>query len=190
MPERELIVLVGRARAGDNAAWTRLVKHFNPMLRRIARSYGLRHADVDDVLQATWLRAFRHIGQIHQPTKATYWLATVARRESLGMLQAPIREYLSDDPRLGDRVELTEPATELLAAERRAILARALGTLPERHRRLMTLLAAETDLDYREISLMLGIPIGSIGPTRARSLARLERHAELREFRGSRGVCG
>jgi RNA polymerase sigma factor (sigma-70 family) len=128
-------------------------------------------------------RGYQHLDKLREPADMASWLATVARRESLRLLQAPLREVLSDDPRLGDRAESDGPEAVLLAAERTAILARALATLPERHRRLMTLLASESELDYREISATLGIPVGSIGPIRARSLARLELHPELR------GLC-
>jgi DNA-directed RNA polymerase specialized sigma24 family protein len=104
----------------------------------------------------------------------------MARREALRHLQAPVREIPSDDPLLGEEHLADGPDARVLAAERRAVLARALATLPERHRRLMTLLAAEPPLDYRTISADLAIPIGSIGPIRARRLERLGRHAGLR----------
>ena len=180
--EPELIALVRAARAGDSAAWTRLVERFTPTVRTIARTYRLQPTDIDDVVQATWLRLFNHIDRLRDPSAIAGWLATTARRESLRLLQAPVREQLTNDPLLGDRAEHDGAGTELLAADRRAVLARALATLPDRHRALMTLLASQPDPDYQQISTTLGMPIGSIGPIRARSLARLQRHPELRSL--------
>jgi DNA-directed RNA polymerase specialized sigma24 family protein len=78
---------------------------------------------------------------------------------------------------------LPGPEASALASERRAVLTRALATLPDRHRRLMTLMLAQPTLDDQQISNRLRMPVGSIGPIRARSLARLSRHPELRALR-------
>lgn len=179
-PDRQLVALVDAAHAGDQEAWTRLVHRFDRSLRKIARSYRLMPADVDDVMQATWIRLLHNVGGIREPAAISGWLATTVRRESLRLLQRPVRELLVDDPQLGDRPEPDDVEANVLAAERRAVLVRALTDLPERHRRLMVLLASETAADYAEISAALGMPRGSIGPIRARCIARLERSAELR----------
>lgn len=181
-PERELVSLVDAARAGDAAAWTQLVERFTPTLRRIARSYRLQPSDVDDVVQSTWLRLFAHIEQLRDPKAVAGWLATTTRREAMRVLQGPVREHLTDDPDLGACPEHEGPETQLIAADQRAVLARALATLPDRHRRIMALLAAQPNPDYRHISATLSIPIGSIGPIRSRSFARLQRHPELRSL--------
>ena len=177
--ETDLVALVDAARAGDDAAWRCLVTRFERRLREVVRSYRLSAADVEDVLQTTWLRLFSHIAEIRDPAAVGGWLATTARRECLRLLQAPMREQLTDDPELGEEREQDGPETVLLAAERRAVLNRALATLPERHRRLMAMLASDETPDYQHISQTLAMPIGSIGPIRARSLARLLRHPEL-----------
>jgi RNA polymerase sigma factor (sigma-70 family) len=184
-PDRELVALVRAARAGDHDAWSGLVRRFDGPLRGIARSYRLAPADVDDVLQATWIRLLRHIGRIHEPAAIAGWLTTTVRRESMRLLQRPVREQLVDDPALGDRPEPDSAEAALLAAERRAVLDRALASLPERHRQLMMLLASEASPDYGRISEALDMPRGSIGPIRARCLARLERSVELRQLVGS-----
>lgn len=184
-PDQETVALVRAAGAGDDAAWTHLVERFDGTLRDIARSYRLAPADIDDVMQATWLRLFKHIERLREPACLAGWLATTTRRESLRCLQAPVREQLTDDPLLAERPDSEGPEDKLLAAERRAILARALATLPERHRQLMTLLAADPALDYQQISAMLAMPAGSIGPIRARSLTRLARNSALQALRPS-----
>jgi RNA polymerase sigma factor (sigma-70 family) len=183
----DLATLVDAARAGDDAAWRCLVTRFERRLRDVVRSYRLSAADVEDVLQTTWLRLFSHIGEIREPAAIGGWLATTARRECLRLLQGPVREQLTDDPELGEQREQEGPETELLAAERHAVLNRALETLPERHRRLMAMLASDTAPDYQHISQTLAMPIGSIGPIRARSLARLLRHPELHGLRPGAG---
>ena len=68
----------------------------------------------------------------------------------------------------------------MLTAERRKILAGALAGLPARHRQLMTVLLTQPELDYRQIGQLLSMPVGSIGPIRARALARLARSPQLR----------
>ena len=174
--------LLHTARTGDDRAWERLHERFAPMLRGIARSYRLSSTDIDDVVQTTWLQLFNHIDRVREPAAVAGWLATTARRECLRMLQTPMRERLSDDPELGDGNDLADPERELMSAELRVALGRALATLPERHRRLMTMLVSQPAMPYQELSTMLSMPVGSIGPIRARSLVRLRRHPELRSF--------
>jgi RNA polymerase sigma factor (sigma-70 family) len=185
--EREVVAVVHSARAGDDIAWTRLVRRFDRMLRSIARSYRLGPSDVDDVVQATWLRLFKHIDQVRDPAAIAGWLAKTARREALRVLQAPVREHLTDDPYAGQPSMAETPESDLLDSELRAALARALASLPNRQRRLMTLLAIQVAPDYESISAILAMPVGSIGPTRARSLARLQHHPELQSLRPSAG---
>jgi RNA polymerase sigma factor (sigma-70 family) len=186
-PDHELAADVHAARTGDGDAWARLIDRFDRGLRRIARSYRLAPADVDDAVQAAWVQLFRHIGRIRDPDAVSGWLATTTRRESMRLCQAPVRERLTDDRRLGDRATHDGPETAVLAAERRAIIGRALASLPDRSRRLMTMLADQPAWDYREISATLAMPVGSIGPTRARSMARLRWHPELRGLRAAEG---
>lgn len=171
--------------AYDEVAWTRLIEHVGPMLRGIGRSYRLSPSDVDDVVQTTWLRLHEHIHGIREPSAIVGWLATTARRESLRLLQAQLRESATET--LPDGPGGVEPEIELLAAERRDVVNRALRTLPERHRRLMTMLVSDPTLDYEELSTVLAMPTGSIGSLRARSLARLQRHPELRSFSSEHG---
>ncbi len=178
--ERALLELVSAARAGDDRAWDQLHARFTPTLQSIAYSYRLSSCDVDDAVQMSWVRLVSHIGRLRDPAAVAGWLVTTTRRECLRILQRPLRERVTDDPHLGDGVDhCASPEHELLAAERRAVLASALDTLPERHRQLMTLLVAQPTLDYEAISTTLGMPRGSIGPIRARSIARLQGHPEL-----------
>ena len=173
-------MLVHAAREGDHAAWTALVRRFDRNLRAIARSYRLAPTDVGDVVQTTWLNLLENIGDLREPAAIAGWLVTTTRRNAMRRLQVQVREQLTDDPRLGDRPDTDGPEARLLAAERRDVLAHAVATLPDRHRRLMTVLASRPALGYDHVSELLSMPIGSIGPIRARSLARLSRNPHLR----------
>jgi RNA polymerase sigma factor (sigma-70 family) len=176
----ELVATVQAARAGDADAWTRLVQRFDPGLRHVARSYRLSPADVDEVVQATWLYLLETIERIREPAAIVAWLVTVTRRNALRRRQTHTRELLSDDPRLGDRPDCDAPEADVLADERRAVLTGAIAALPDRHRRLVTALLTQPTLDYRQLGELLSMPVGSIGPSRARAFARLARDAQLR----------
>jgi RNA polymerase sigma factor (sigma-70 family) len=178
--EQELVALVQAACAGNSDAWTRLVERFDCTLRRIARSYRLAAADVDEVVQATWLDLVEDIERIREPRAIGGWLATATRRSALRRRQAHAREQPTDDHGLLDRCDRDDPETSLLELERRTVLLGALATLPDRHRRLLTVLLTQPTLDYRHVGKLLSMPVGSIGPTRARALERLACDAQLR----------
>jgi RNA polymerase sigma factor (sigma-70 family) len=177
--DQALSELVTAARAGDNAAWARLIDRFDSTLRSIARSYRLQPIDVDDVVQMTWARLYEHIDQLRQPAAIAGWLTTTTRRHAMAILQIPTKEHLTDNPQRETLAAPDNPQTSLLEAERYVTLADAIATLPQNQRRLMTVLLANPTLHYQHISALLHIPTGSIGPTRARALTRLSRHPRL-----------
>jgi RNA polymerase sigma factor (sigma-70 family) len=179
VPDPRLVALVQSARAGDDRAWAGLVERFEPMLRSVLSTYRLPAADVDDVVQGTWMKLFTHIDRIREPAAIAGWLATTARRQALELLQTHTRELLTDEPDLGAVCEET-PEQVVLDGERHDAFVRALAVLPDRQRRLVTLLAAQPALDYEQVGSILEMPVGSIGPTRARGLAKLERDSTLR----------
>ncbi len=180
--DRELTRLVRSALAGDGRAYATLVTRFDRPLRSIARSYRLSGWDVDDVVQCTWMQFLEYGDKLREPAAVGGWLATTARRCCLRVLQAGVREMLVDDPPSDTGYDGRLDA-RVLAAERRALLDASLSRLTARQRDLMTLLLDEPDLSYEEVGRRLGLPIGSIGPTRARSLSRLSRDTELRALR-------
>jgi RNA polymerase sigma factor (sigma-70 family) len=181
--EPDLVALVRRAVDGDPAALTCLVDRFDRSLRAIVRFYRLSPWDVDDVVQTTWLQFMEHGRSLREPAAIKGWLATTARRQSLQVLQRRVREQPSDDPALGDDARLAEPCEELIAAEQRAALHDAVAQLPFQGRRLMTLMIARPGMNYDQVGEALGIPIGSIGPTRLRCISRLSRMREIRALR-------
>jgi RNA polymerase sigma factor (sigma-70 family) len=181
-PDRELVAIVRAASSGDAAALRCLVERFDRALRSVTRFYGLSPWDADDVIQDTWLAFMQHGQTLREPAAVSGWLMTTARRHSLRLLQRRVRERPTDDPTLGENLQ-DDPHQELLEAERRAALVGALEELPLQKRRLMMLLVAKPEMSYEQVGRTLGMPIGSIGPTRLRSISHLRRSTRLQALR-------
>jgi RNA polymerase sigma factor (sigma-70 family) len=175
----EFVPVVRDAAAGDRIALARLVAHFDQTLRGVVRSHRLSRWDADDVIQDTWLQFMLHGRELREPAAVRGWLVTTARRMSFRMSQRRRREQLSEEPARGLAADRAEPDRVLLAAERRDLLHGALAGLPERQRNLVRLLMVSPDLSYEEVGELLAMPVGSIGPTRARSLDRLRHCSSL-----------
>ncbi len=167
--------LVNRAGAGDTRAWGRLIDRYGRLIWSITRDFKLAESDAADVSQTTWMRFVEHIDRLEHPDRAGSWLAATARNECLRCLASRRRLVLAHEDVVLDGP--AEPAAEvdegLLAAERAAIVRAAVAHLPQRWQRLMELLMADPPVPYAKISVELGLPVGSIGPTRSRCLARL-----------------
>lgn len=163
----------------------RLVPRYDRRLRRVARSYGLSTWDVDDVVQATWVTYLEHGHELREPAALGAWLETTARRLSLRVLQRGVREQLTPTGDPSATGGGSEPEPELLATERRTVLFGALAALPDRQRRLMRTLVLRPELSYEEVGRRLAMPVGSIGPTRARCLDRLRRDLRLRALQAA-----
>ena len=144
------------------------------MVWAVARAHRLCDADAADASQATWLKLLEHVGSIKDPAALGGWLATTARRECLRILRNAARvDPLADAPETADGGPGLD--ARLLAGERDAHLWRAFEALGPRDQALLRMLAADPAPSYEEIGAALDMPIGSIGPTRARALARLRR---------------
>ena len=165
--------LVARSASGDASAWDELVDRFAPLVWGIARAHRLSDSDAEDAFQATWLLLLEHIDRLTHPERLAGWLTTVARREALRIAQRSVRTLPVDEEHPALATEGDESLAGILSVERDAVVRRALATLPERDQALLTLLVAEPRRSYAQIAQALDIPIGSIGPTRARSLERL-----------------
>jgi RNA polymerase sigma factor (sigma-70 family) len=174
--DQEIARLVARAADGDQRAWNALEQQFGGLVWAIARAHRLGDADAAEVAQLTWLRLVEHLADLNKPGYVGAWLATTARRESLRVLRHAQRHVLTDDDDVFDR-ESADPVLDsgLLTAERDDALWRTLARLPLRDRVLLRLLTSSDAPSYEEIALALNMPIGSIGPTRARALERLRR---------------
>jgi RNA polymerase sigma factor (sigma-70 family) len=168
--------LVDEVRDGDHQAWDRLVVELSPMMHSIARSYRLSEADCSDVVQTVWLRLTEHLDVVRDGTRVAGWLATTARRESLRVSR---RRELPSEPWVFE-VDDREPSPDQQVVDRDEVARAhdALRRLPVRDQRLLTVLMRDPAPAYTEVADELGIPVGSIGPTRARALARLRRQLE------------
>jgi len=177
----DLPELVVAAVGGNRAAWNSLVERFAPLVTSVTRRFGLTPSDADDVRQNVWLHLVEHLADLREPRALPGWIATTARREALRILSGSRRVDVVDpqtDTRL-DTVTTDEPDANLLRAERRQAVHAGLTELHAPQRDLLQLTDADTDISYRQISQRLGIPIGSIGPTRARCLLKLRNTAPL-----------
>jgi RNA polymerase sigma factor (sigma-70 family) len=171
----DVAALVRHAADGDTAAWERLVEQYARLIWSITGEFKLVESDAADVVQTTWLRLLEHINRIQYPDRVGSWLASTARHECLRSLAARKRIVLgSDEDDLVDKAAGGPDVDERLLKDERAQSVReALSLLPRRSQRLLELLMADPPTSYTEISDELGIPVGSIGPTRGRCLERL-----------------
>lgn len=180
MVERDLSALdvaqlVRHAARGEQWAWERLVDQYGRLVWAMTRDFKLVESDAADVVQATWLRLFEHIDRLEYPARVGSWLATTARHECLRHLAARKKIVLVQDDAAITGVVAHEPEVNerLLADERAQSVREALTRLPLQWQRMLELLMADPPASYAEISDELGLPVGSIGPTRGRCLARL-----------------
>jgi len=169
---RLLNEMVAAAAEGDQAAWSDLVARFRGRVIRVARAHGLDAHQADDVAQETWLRLYRNLGNVRDPFSLGAWIETTARRESLRVLAGRRREELTGDD-VGIDLPALDGTDDAVLEERKAALARGLMKLNGRQRALMQSLLVEPAPSYADVSVRVGIPIGSIGPTRGRCVRRL-----------------
>jgi RNA polymerase sigma factor (sigma-70 family) len=173
---------VTRARNGDKQAWDALVERYAPLIWSICRRHRLGGSNAEDVGQNVWLKLVDQLETIRVPAALPGWLATTTRRECGRLLRAAPRAretgHIDGTQAISDE-HAPAPEEELLAAERHAALREALTHLPPCCRQLITLLAQDPPPSYVQISAMLGIPEGSIGPSRARCLDKLRRHPAI-----------
>jgi RNA polymerase sigma factor (sigma-70 family) len=178
----ELAALVMAARNGERAAWDALVDRLSRLVWAVTHTFGLDPQDGADVAQIAWMRLAEHIDRLQDPGAVGTWIATTTRRECITVLRQRARVQPTDVDALTD--VMTSPAVDatVLTSERDRLLWVAFGQLSERCRRLLRLAVADKQGGYDEISAVLDMPIGSIGPTRQRCLD------SLRQLLASAGI--
>lgn len=169
--------LLALARQGDAAAWDALVARYTSLLWAVARSHRLSTPDAADVIQTTWLRLLQHADRIHDPDRLASWLGTTVRRECWRLRSKAARETPTEVEQ-ADADDRT-PEDVVVADDRVARVRAAIDSLPERYRVLLRALTAEPAPSYQEVSQLLGLPVGSIGPMRGRALRLLRQHPLL-----------
>ena len=180
----ELVVtdLVTRARNGDKQAWDTLVERYVPLIWSICRRHRLRGADANDVGQSVWLHLVDQLDKIRDPAALPGWLATTTRRECgrvLRTARGPHAAGLSAGRREHTRSAGREGRAGVAGRRDASSAARGVRLLPPCCQQLITLLTEDPPMPYAEISARLGIPVGSIGPTRRRCLDKLRRHPAI-----------
>jgi RNA polymerase sigma factor (sigma-70 family) len=171
----DLKTLVRASVDGDEEAWNELVRRHAHLVVVVTRQYRIPPADAQDISQTVWLRLVEHLADIREPAAIPGWIITTTKHECLRLLRSGGRTVPVDplNGRVLDRSASDDVDGHLLEAERHQALRDGLAELAPHHRELLALLAADPPPPYTEISRRLGIPIGSIGPTRSRILEKL-----------------
>jgi RNA polymerase sigma factor (sigma-70 family) len=174
--------LVTRARRGEQQAWDTLVERYAPLIWSICRKHRLSGADASDVAQTVWLHLVQQLDKIREPAALPGWLATTTRHACCRALHEARKPqavgYVVDAENIADQ-QSGMAEDELLMAERHTALREAFADLPPSGQQLIGMLIADPPVPYAEISAKLGIPIGSIGPTRGRYLDKLRSHPAI-----------
>ncbi|MGQ0575190.1 MAG: RNA polymerase sigma factor [Pseudonocardia sp.] len=180
-----VVSLVAAAATGDETAWSEIVYRYSPLLVGVVRQYRLTAAQTEDVAQTVWLRLVEHLDRLRAAQALPMWIITTGRREALRQLAAE-RRVQPRDPSTSEWADAPgqhpAPDDELLRVERHEALLAGLAELDGRQRELMLLLIEDPPPSYAEISRRTGIPVGAIGPTRARAIDRLRRTPLLKAY--------
>ena len=186
-PENETLVerateAFSRYQAGDRAAFDTLVEVASPMMWRVARGAGLDQVTGEDVLQTVWMSTLRSADSIRDPRTIVKWLLTSTRREAWRVSKRTRADVHRSGAVFGvdseevmaipDSGEAT-PDEVVFRDERQRRLWEHVKALPERCRQLLSVIAFADRPDYAHLAEALGMPVGSIGPTRGRCLAKL-----------------
>jgi len=164
--------LIDSCLAGEQAAWTQLITRYQRLIYSVARKLCSQPEDCADVFQRVCLDLYQNLKQLRNDRTLPAWLITVTRRRSFAFIrdkraEVSIEDYLSE----------SDPPVD--AVEQEFLLERAVAELPDRCENLIRLLYFDAnEPTYAEISDRLGIPVASIGPTRARCLEKLRKMLE------------
>lgn len=178
--------LLDKCRRSDATAWGALVDQFQALVYSIPRRYGLNDDDGADVFQATFQALHRSLDRIESAQTLPKWLSVTASRECLRLKRIASRTVSADGPGLSlDEIVADEEASaeaNAIEAERAVIVRTRLRELGGRCEELLSLLYLEGEVAYEDISARLSMPMGAIGPTRARCLEKLRKRLEEAQF--------
>lgn len=161
-------------RQGDAGGVDGLVRTMTPVLWNVVRAYGLSQDLTQDVIQSTWLILIRRADTIADPHAVASWLTTTARREAWRAAGREARSLTVSDDDLEYLSEVAPSAEDrAVVDDRDSLLWECVRALPERCRRLLRIVAFDERPDYARVAQELSMPVGSIGPTRGRCLAKL-----------------
>ena len=177
--------LVARCRNGDGAAWGELVQRFQRLVYAVVTRAGLDEHTAADVFQTVFERLLAHLPKLEHPERIHAWVVTTAKREALRVRHLGHRNVsmTRTDDASGEGIEDTladdAPLAEDMLDELQQLdlLRRGMDRLDARCRDLLTLVFRDEDdqLGYVDVARQLVMPVGSVGPTRARCVDKLRR---------------
>ena len=163
-------VLIRDAVAGDQRAFTQLQKKYHPAIANLIRRMLRNSDDVEDLVQETFVKAFRAIETFNHDYAFSTWLYKIASNHCIDFLRKRrLKTFSIDQPietRDGEmRYEIADdswsPDGEIQDREKLRILNKAIEDLPEKYKRVIKL-RHEEELDYQEIADQLGLPLGTV----------------------------
>ena len=184
--------LLGAAKKGDDDAWEQIIARYESLINAISRRHRLTSYDANDVSQYVWMQLVRHINKLREPRALCGWISATATHRCYETLRT-YKRSVSVDPLAMGSLDLVDSAAkrtdseslsgiddDLLRAEQRRAVRQALAELTETQQQLLLLLVADPPVPYCEISRRMNLPVGSIGPTRARLLRKLQKSVAVR----------
>jgi RNA polymerase sigma factor (sigma-70 family) len=180
----DLPALVRASADGDEKAWSELVRRYAHLVVKVTRQYRLSQWDAQDVGQTVWLRLVEHLPTLRIPAALPKWILMTTQHEcqrQVRMRSRTVPVDTSDDRGFAD-TRAPELDVDLIEAERHQALRDGLAELPNDQREFLLLFAADPPHTYAEIKELLGMPIGSIGPTRQRALEKLRQTNAIRNY--------
>jgi RNA polymerase sigma factor (sigma-70 family) len=171
----DITTLLRSAERGEPGCWEEIVRRYRSLIQATVAQFRLDAADRADATQSTWLRLLDKAHTIRDPECIGGWLATTARRECLALIATRNAERATDMEWDDRAASGSSPETLVMAADERRTVRAAVAELTEHSGLLIEALFGQQPMSYAEISAGLDMPIGSIGPTRARILRRLRR---------------
>jgi RNA polymerase sigma factor (sigma-70 family) len=166
--------LIRACRAGDARAWERLLDKYERLVFSISLNYGLTTDDAADVTQITFTILLQNLNTLPDEIRLSSWLATVARRHTWRLVARNRREAVNPGEDLARNEALGGIVDNRERRELAEWLYQGLSLLDERCRRLLLALYFDAEQpSYAQIADHLKIPIGSVGPTRARCLEQM-----------------
>jgi RNA polymerase sigma factor (sigma-70 family) len=170
-----------RFQAGDRSAFDELVELLTPLMWRTVRGAGVDAVAAEDVVQTVWMNLLHSADGVREPRTVTKWLLTATKREAWRVSRRTRDDrdrrtavYGVDDEEVTELVSpAAQPDETVLLDDRQRVLWTHVKRLPERCRQLLGVIAFADRPDYAGLAEALGMPVGSIGPTRGRCLAKL-----------------
>lgn len=167
--------LVSACLQGEAQAWEALITRYRRLIFSIPVRFGFSSADASDVFQAVCLKLIEHLRNLKDENKVSAWLITTTTRQCIHLRAQRFREGGGVDEDVEEPPDPSENMEDLqLQVEEQQMVRDSVDQLPERCRSLVELLYFDSKSpSYEDISQNLGMPVASIGPTRARCLDKL-----------------